>query len=78
MDCGEGKMSLTGAYQFPEFFEQTSLVLKRIPLLIRNIQTSLFLNCMHRGIDGSSENFGERLIISISKSPVLPANFEFW
>ena len=38
MDCGEGKMSLIGAYHFPELFEQTSSVVKRIPLLIRNIQ----------------------------------------
>ena len=78
MDCREGKMSLIGAYQFPELSEQTSSVVKRISLLIRNIQTSLFINCMHRGIDWSSENFGERLIISFSKLPVLPANFEFW
>ena len=71
-------MSLIGTYHFPELFEQTSSVGKRIPLLIRNIQTSLFLNCMLRDIAGSSGNFGERLIISFSKSPVLPANFEFW
>ena len=41
MDCGEGKMSLIGAYHFPELSEQTSSVVKRVPQLIRNTQTSL-------------------------------------
>ena len=55
--CREGKISLLGAYYFPELSEQTSSVVKRILLLIRNFQTSLFLNCIHRGIVESTENF---------------------